>query len=149
MGCAILTILMQTLRVIRWRLKSPASPLFTQPFIQAQIKENIKASRHWPLCGELTGDRWIPRTNDQLPGNVSIWWRHHEVNALWCFVLLRVCTTFMMTSSNGNIFRVTGLSCGEFANDAELYCFFDLRLNKRLSKQSRIWDAIALIMMLL
>ena len=35
----------------RWRLKSPASGLFIQQFIQAQIKENIKASRHWPLCG--------------------------------------------------------------------------------------------------
>ena len=23
----------------------------------------IKAPRHWPLCGEFTGDRWIPRTN--------------------------------------------------------------------------------------
>ena len=33
--------------------------------IQAQIKENIKAPRHWPLCGEFTGDRWIPRTNGQ------------------------------------------------------------------------------------
>ena len=39
----------------RWRLKSPASRLFTQPFIQTQIKENIKAPRHWPLCGEFTG----------------------------------------------------------------------------------------------
>ena len=39
--------------------------LFTQPFIWAQIKENIKALRHWPLCGEFTGDRWILRTNDQ------------------------------------------------------------------------------------
>ena len=28
-----------------------------------QIKENIKATCHWPLCGESTGDRWIPRTN--------------------------------------------------------------------------------------
>ena len=36
--------------------------LFTQPFVQAQIKLNIKAQRHWPLWGELTGDRWIPRT---------------------------------------------------------------------------------------
>ena len=35
--------------------KLPASRLFTQPFIQAQIKENIKAPRHWPLCGEFTG----------------------------------------------------------------------------------------------
>ena len=44
---------------------SPASPVFTQPFIQAQIKDNIKALRYWPLCGEFTGDQWIPRTNDQ------------------------------------------------------------------------------------
>ena len=26
---------------------------------KAQIKENIKAPRHWPLWGEFTGDRWI------------------------------------------------------------------------------------------
>ena len=32
----------------RWRLKSPASISSTQPFIQAQTKENIKAPRHWP-----------------------------------------------------------------------------------------------------
>ena len=38
---------------------------FTQPFIQAQIKENIKAPRHWTLWGEFTGDRWIPRTKGQ------------------------------------------------------------------------------------
>ena len=49
----------------RWRLKSPASRLFTQPYLRAQIKENIKTLRHCPLCGEFTGDRWIPRTNGQ------------------------------------------------------------------------------------
>ena len=49
----------------RWRIKSPASPSFTQPFIRLQIKENIKAPRHWPLCGDFTGDRWIPPTNGQ------------------------------------------------------------------------------------
>ena len=49
----------------RWRLKSPASWLFTQPFIQAQIKENIKAARYWPLWGEFTSDRRIPRTKGQ------------------------------------------------------------------------------------
>ena len=48
--------------------KSPALRLFTPPFIQAQIKENIKAPRHWPLCGEFTGDRWIPRTKGQYRG---------------------------------------------------------------------------------
>ena len=39
--------------------------LFTQPFIEAQIKENTKAPRHWPLWGEFTGDRWIPHTKGQ------------------------------------------------------------------------------------
>ena len=28
---------------------------------KVQVKENIKASRHLPLRGEFTGDRWIPR----------------------------------------------------------------------------------------
>ena len=37
----------------------------TQPVIQAQIKENIKAPRYWPLWWEFTGDRWIPRTKGQ------------------------------------------------------------------------------------
>ena len=55
----------------------------------------------------------------------------------------------MMTSSNGNIFRVTGHLCGEFtdprwiprtkASDAGFDVFFDLRLNKQLRKQSRGW----------
>ena len=36
-----------------WRLKSPASRLLTQPFIQAQIKENIKAPRDWLFVGNL------------------------------------------------------------------------------------------------
>ena len=40
----------------------------TQSFIQTHIKENIKAPRHWPLCGEFTGDQWIPHTNGQLRG---------------------------------------------------------------------------------
>ena len=28
-------------------------------------QRNTKALRHWPLWGEFTGDRWIPRTNGQ------------------------------------------------------------------------------------
>ena len=55
----------------------------------------------------------------------------------------------MMTSLNGNIFRVTGPLCGEFTGPGEFPpqrpvtrsfdVFFDLRLNKRLSKQSWGW----------
>ena len=40
-------------------------PIVYSTFIQAQIKENTKAPPHWPLCGEFTGDRWIPRTKGQ------------------------------------------------------------------------------------
>ena len=55
----------------------------------------------------------------------------------------------MMTSSNGNIFRVTGPLCGKFTGPGEFPTkrpvtrrfdvFFDLRLNKQLNKQSWIW----------
>ena len=56
----------------------------------------------------------------------------------------------MMTTSNGNIFRVTGHLCGEFTSPGEFPTqrpvtqsfdvFFDLRLNKRLSKQREAGD---------
>ena len=49
----------------RCRHKSPVSRLFTQPFVWVHINENVKAPRHWPLWGEFTGDRWIPRTKGQ------------------------------------------------------------------------------------
>ena len=65
-----------TLQRTWWRLKSPASRLFTPPFIQAQIKKNIKAPCHWPLWGEFTGD--FPAQRASNAENVSIWWRHHD-----------------------------------------------------------------------
>ena len=56
---------------------------------------------------------------------------------------------YMMTSSNGYIFRVTGHLCGEFTGPGELPAqrpvtrsfdvFFDLRPNKWLSKQWWSW----------
>ena len=49
----------------RWRLKSPASRLFIQLLIQAEIKENFKAPRHWSLWREFTSDRWISHTKDE------------------------------------------------------------------------------------
>ena len=66
--CASTSSITMTSPWARWRLKPPASWLFTQPFIQAHMKENIKAPRHWPLCGEFIGDRWIPRTKGQWRG---------------------------------------------------------------------------------
>ena len=66
-----------TLLWAQWRLKSPASRLFAQPFVRAQIKENIKAPRHWTLWGKTIGDRWITSQRASEAENVSIWWRHH------------------------------------------------------------------------
>ena len=55
----------------------------------------------------------------------------------------------MMTSSNGKLFRVTDPLCGEFTGPGDFPTqrpvtrsfdvFFDLRLNKRLSKQTWGW----------
>ena len=73
-----------------------------------------------------------------------------------------VCTNFprfMMTSSNGNIFRVTDPLCGKLTGPGEFPTqrpvtrsfdvFFDLRRNKRSSKPTMrlvIWDSIVVIM---
>ena len=63
----------------RWSLKSPACRLFTQPFVRAQISENIKAPSHRPLWGELTGQLVnSPHNNAE---DISIWWRHRERKA--------------------------------------------------------------------
>ena len=66
-----------------------------------------------------------------------------ELKAIVCNLLS------MMTSSNGNTFRVTGPLCGEFTGPGEFPTqrpvtrsfdvLFDLRLNKRLSKQPWGW----------
>ena len=64
----------------------------------------------------------FPSQRDRNVENLSMWWRHHDINP-----------HHMMTSSNGNIFRVTGPLWGKFtgprwiphtkASDAELWCF--------------------------
>ena len=63
-----------------WRLKSSASRLFTQPFIRAQIKENIKA-RVTCLCAwnsPVTGE--FPAQIASNAETVSIWRRHHGLS---------------------------------------------------------------------
>ena len=63
--------------------------------------------------------------------------------------LEKLSISLMMTSSNGNIFRVTGPLCGEFTGPGEFPSqrpvtrsfdvSLDLRLNKQLSKQPWGW----------
>ena len=47
-----------------WRLKSPASRLFTEQVIQVEIKENIKVPRHWPF---VRGSHKWPVTRKMFP----------------------------------------------------------------------------------
>ena len=86
-------------------------------------------------------------------GTPSYWRSQHYLLELHPAVISlseapSLCHT-MMTSSNGNIFRVTGPLCGEFTGPGEFPTqrpvtrsfdvFFDLRPNKQLSKQPRGW----------
>ena len=83
----------------------------------------------------------------------------HSIQYNWISVIVYKNTTLvnvangkgkdMMTSSNGTIFRVTSPLCGEFTGPGEFPAqrpvtrsfdvFFDLRPNKRLSKQPWGW----------
>ena len=85
----------------------------------------------------------------------KIWYnatRHSSLSSQICG------TIFMMKSSNGNIFRVTGLLWGLFnghrwiplteASDAELWCFLCFapeHTTAQTTEASVIWDATALI----
>ena len=71
--------------------------------------------------------------------------RHDKANTYWSDGMNR-----MKTSSNRNIFRIAGPLCGEFSPVTVEFpwqgpvtrsfdVFFDLCLNIRLSKQSRVW----------
>ena len=72
----------------RWRLKSPALPMFSEPFIQAQIREKhqIRSERKTSklrVTGLCARNCPVP---DEFPAqmasnaeNVSIWWHHHDM----------------------------------------------------------------------
>ena len=82
-----------------------------------------------------------------LASHIDVTWVQWrlKLSAIRMFLFQQI----MMTSSNGNIFRVAGHLCGEFTGPGEFPTerpmtrsfdvFFDLRLNKRLSKQPWGW----------
>ena len=64
----IITMKFVVVCALQWghkELKSPASRVFTQLFVQAQIKEDVKASYHLHLWGEFTCRWWIPHKKSQ------------------------------------------------------------------------------------
>ena len=115
---------------------------------------------------------------ENLPGNIT---RKRPLSAFFCCHLAHIVYTgitlvlwvastgkptsleaplFMMTSSNGNLSRVTGPLCGEFtvhrwipltkASDAELWCFLwyapEYTVEKKTIVRLMICHVIALIM---
>ena len=129
---------------IRWlRVKGPSIYRIPQrlslPYscIQLYIWSDLTV-----ICNK---SHWSPTNYQSIDSPWSPW-----IRTLRCPTQFRAYSVKhwhpMMTSSNGNIFRVTGHLCGnspvpgEFPTQKPVTrsfdVFFDLRLNKRLSKQS-------------
>ena len=87
-------------------VKLSASRLLTQRFIRAQIKENIKAPRHWPLFGKFTGDRWIPLTNGQQRGKCF-----HSMTSSWRCVIRAGFHAIIAFALVGYWFEFTCCAC--------------------------------------
>ena len=95
------------------------------PQSEERLNEIFTSIQFWKRC--LVDENWIQ----------NIWTQPNDLDI------------YMMKSSNGNIFRVTGHLCGEFTGPRWIPCkrpvtrrlhvFFDLRLNKLMSKQSWGW----------
>ena len=111
----------------RWCL-SPASPLFTQPFSQAQIKENIKAPHQWPLCRGEVGQLfiWGPRVGiHRWPMNSPRKWpvtrkmfSFDDVigNLVICAIRLQNATFHLSSvlSIRGSLYCVVSISYGTY-----------------------------------
>ena len=114
---------------MRMRLKPPASRVFTQQFIQAQIKENFKAPRHWPLWGEFAGDRWIPRTKGQWSGKCF-----HLMTSSW---FQQICRYWATKKS----IRVSFWATKEYENGYRSHeIYFSIVMNGNCTKS--YWDII-------
>ena len=60
-----------------------ASQITSLTIVYSTVYSEADQRKHWPLCGEFTGDRWIPRTNGQYRGKCLM----TSSCALICFVL--------------------------------------------------------------
>ena len=117
--------------------------------ITIQFSCYVKAGHLFTDCGLVTPD---------IVSRLFVSISHEIISYCWCCCCwdclfwrhLVVCIhCIKMTSSNGNVFRVTGPLCGEFTGPGEVPAqrpvtrsfdvFFDLRPNKRLSNQPWGW----------
>ena len=122
----------------RWLVHSPHKGTVTRkmfPFDEVMwvITSYLILSYHTPgflisKCNELTREHLA--SYHQILGHHHLPVGYHETSlSKW----------HMVTSSNRNIFRVTGHLSGQRPVTRSFDVFFDLRLNKRLGKQSWGW----------
>ena len=134
MLCVSVTNVIMLNVYVEWHREAVCLPRYTRKIFKNILRENHRLFIGLPkLLNPIVTLSKSPKALQQFP-------------LQWCLYLS--CDGVMMTSSNGNIFRVTGLLCREFtghrwiprtkASDAEFDLFFDICLNKQLSKQS--WD---------
>ena len=96
----------------RWSLKSPAFGLFSQLFVQAEIKEHIKAPVYWLCEGNppVTVTSGFPSQTVSDAENVSIRWRHHVPPAVaqytWCTFLLLLWIGRLLSNYHPLIFFI-------------------------------------------
>ena len=119
--------------------------LYIKSFVLTTLQKLLTRS----ICNvQFVHFLWIKYQRTPQSSNliVSFWFGHRAYK--WYFQFDQLLRS-MMTSSNGNIFRITGPLCGEFTGTGEFPAqrpvtrsfdvFFYLRLNKRLSKQPWGW----------
>ena len=99
----------------------------------------------------------LPRSGSFMEETHQVFWSYEiPPYRAWSRPLFKIFFGDMMTSSNGNIFRVTGHLCGEFtghwwisrtkASDTELWCFlWSAPLNKCCLKRRRAHYGVTLM----
>ena len=106
-------------------------------------QRKIKAPRHWPLCGEFTADRWIPRTNGQLRGKcfhlMTSSWYMNLTFSMQIPVFAIVCyesPSKGVRHVNNAIFPTRCLN-GKYQWTTQ--CFIDLDVDQVYLRQVLVW----------
>ena len=125
--------------------RSPVDSPHKGQWCRALVLSLICTSTNGWAKNRDAGDLRSHRGHDDVTVIKQIHWETFRHWVIESACTARIRTNFklrcIMTSSNGNIFCVTGHLCGEFTGPRyrSFHVFFDLLLNKRLSKQSWGW----------
>ena len=129
---------------MRWHLKSTASRLFSQPFVEAQINEYIKVAPHWHFLGEFTGDQWIPLTKGQRRGTCF-----HLITSPCSFLLqLKTCITVEMAITGPAKYNIqSSLVLGHYLETWGSLCDTRKAFMVSVNESVALWIAELLVML--